>query len=191
MAIICHSRQFVYFGCPKTGTNTVVRALKDEPFRGVNLGSYHSATDPGAPKTYFAWATVRNPWTRLLSWWHAWVHSPRMPKDPVQGCDLPTFIAFLTDNKRTGLTASNHWLRAPQHEFIAAHPCNSVVRVEHLAEDFAELPIGRKVPFGRQNRGCWEGSVASFYCDLATKEAIRYGVEEEWEVLGYPKEIPE
>ena len=132
MAIICHSHRFVYFGCPKTGTNTVVHALKDKPYRGVSFVSYHSATGP-VPEDYFVWATVRNPWVRLLSWWHAWTHSPRAPADPVQGCDLPTFIAFLTDNRETDLVHQNMYLRAPQNVFAAAQPCTALVRLENVA----------------------------------------------------------
>lgn len=190
MGIVCHAHQFVYFGCPKTGTNTIVRVLKDKPYRGVSFAAYHSADGP-VPDGYLAWATIRNPWTRLLSWWHAWTHSRRVPADPVQGCDFPTFIAFLTDNRTTDLVHQNRFLRAPQHIFIGAQPCRATVRLEHLEEDFAKLRFGGSPKFGRHNTGCWNGSVASFYGDPATKEAIRYGVAEECEALGYPKEIPE
>jgi len=144
------------------------------------------------PAGYLAWATVRNPWVRLLSWWHAWTHSRRAPNDPVQGCTFPVFIAFLTDNREgADLPKNARHMRSPQQQFIAAQPCTRVVRLEHLQEDFAALPFGSPQVFGNHNPGCWKGSVSNFYDDLATAEAIRYGVIEECEVLGYPLEVPE
>ncbi len=190
MAVISDLHRFVYFGAPKTGTNTVTRVLKSS-YAGRHIFGYHSSSSP-MPADYLAWATVRNPWTRLLSWWHAWTHSRRAPKDPVQGCTFPVFIAFLTDNREGGdLPKNAKHMRSPQQQFIAVQPCSRVVRLEYLAEDFASLPFGKVESFGRQNPGCWKGGVASFYDDLATAEAIRYGVAEECAALGYPAEIPE
>jgi len=190
MAVISDQCRFVYFGIPKTGTNSVASILRSS-FGGRAIGGYHTAS-VSVPPGYLAWATVRNPWTRLLSWWHAWTHSPRAPKDPVQGCTFLAFIAFLTDNREgDDLPKNAKHMRSPQQQFIAVQPCSRIVRLEHLAEDFASLPFGKVESFGRQNPGCWKGGVASFYDDLATAEAIRYGVVEECAALGYPAEIPE
>jgi len=188
LAVVSDRHRFVYFGAPKTGTNTVVRVLRSV-YAGRSVGGYHSASVP-APG-YLAWATVRNPWVRLLSWWHAWTHSPRAPKDPVQGCTLPVFIAFLTDNRQgADLPKNAPHMRSPQDQFINVHPCLRVVRLENLTEDFAALPFGGPEMFGRRNAGSWKGSVSDFYDDVATSEAIRYGVVGECEALGYPTEIP-
>ena len=190
MAVISDAHRFVYFGAPKTGTSTVTRVLKSL-YAGRHVCGYHSSSVP-APAEYLAWATVRNPWTRLLSWWHAWTHSRRAPADPVQGCTFPVFIAFLTDNREgADLPENAKRMRSPQNLFMEHHPCTKSVRLEHLAEDFAALPFGKPESFGRQNPGCWEGGVTRFYDDPAIAEAIRYGVVEECVALGYPTEIPE
>ena len=81
-------------------------------------------------------------------------------------------------------------MRSPQDQFINVHPCSRVVRLENLTEAFAALPFGGPEMFGRHNAGSWQGSVSDFYDDVATSEAIRYGVVGECEALGYPTEIP-
>jgi len=102
------------------------------------------------------------------------------------------FIAFLTDNREgADLPKNAKHMRSPQHLFMLDHPCVRSVRLEHLAEDFASLPFGKPESFGRQNPGCWKGGVAKFYDDLATAEAIRYGVVDECVALGYPTEVLE
>ncbi len=85
--LVSHAHKFAYFGMPKTGTKTTTLMLKKR-YGAQNRGSYHGAKWDALPDGYLPWMTVRNPWTRLLSWWHAWGYCANDRDVPVKDIGL-------------------------------------------------------------------------------------------------------
>lgn len=194
--MLSKSAKFLYLGIPKTGTHSVVRLLRQHPqFRAQSVGAYHGSSWK-IPADYVAWGTVRNPYTRLLSWWHAWT-SRKIAKHnfPPRDITLVKFIHFLVDwRDGRDMPEDRRDMRWPQHLFMEQQPWRYFVRLEHFPADFAALPFGLpRVKLGMSNKGAWRkrGRVASYYGKPELEAAVRYGVPQECETFGYPHDVGE
>ncbi len=197
MVMVSARHRFAYVAIPKTGSSSIVRHLTTH-YGAVAKGRHHSAKCK-VPSGCLCWTAVRNPWVRLISWWDAWtfgyVGVKHPPNDkPSHTCTFAEFITFLTDNRECKDPMTRH-IRYPQHMYAQQQPCTRLIHIENLEEEFAALPFAGKAPFGkRQNVGSWRnrGAPRDFYAqDGALEAADRYGMVQECESLGYPKEIPE
>jgi len=198
--IISHVHKFLYIGVPKTGTHSVTRLLR-RSYVGHSVGRYHGSRHD-VPLDYTAWATVRNPYTRLASWWRALVrnkreggHQPLPAGEQRPPCKtFEAFLAFMVQHQSGwDLEAGQCDQRQPQHVFTARQPCVRFVRLEHFDEDFAMLPfvvVVNEGCLGRANTSdTGDKPIKDYYTSEALTLAVEYGVTEECEALGYPVEL--
>lgn len=184
--------KFLYLGIPKTGTHSVSRFL-GQHYQARAVASYHGSSYE-IPPDYLAWGTVRNPYARLLSWWHAWVSNKKgKDQNPPRDISFVDFIDFLLENREgLDMPEDRRDMRWPQHLFMTRQPWQRFVRIEHFAHDFAALPFGKPgAKLDRRNQGRWteEGGVASFYREPELAAARRYGVIEECRQFGYSEDV--
>ena len=197
--ILSAQHKFLYVAIPKTATKPV-RELLQGVFKGYNVGRWHGSSWPVADD-YLAWAVVRDPYARLLSWWRAVVRNNVQGRSPPQPPELPVpcgtfaeFLRFMIAN-RDGhdLIEAQRDQRQPQHVFMNRQPCTAQVRLEHFTEDLATLPFAQSEHLWLGNRQNASDSsnkpLAEWYDDESLALAVDYGVKHECRALGYPEEL--
>lgn len=65
--IVAPNKSWCYLGPPKTGSTTLVNLLQKPPFNGIYNGFQHDMVPPD--DVPFVFASIRSPWTRILSLW--------------------------------------------------------------------------------------------------------------------------
>ncbi|MEM6695840.1 MAG: sulfotransferase family 2 domain-containing protein [Pseudomonadota bacterium] len=131
----------------------------------------------------FAFTLVRNPWDRLVSYYH-WLQQQRFDHDAVRKAKAMPFAPFLTD---PSIAAS---LRAAPYasymlDAAGRERCDAYLRLEHLAEDLAlvEAHLGFAVDMPHTNasqrdrdyRRYYQPDLAAHVADIAAPDIARFG----------------
>lgn len=199
--IVSGAHRYIYVCIPKTGTGSMRRHLMAH-YQGRSSGAYHQTHCQHPGPNWCVFTTVRNPYTRLVSWWWFTAVSrietrPPEEREFWQGAPLSKFIRFLIE-RRDGYDIPNgdqKLMRLPQHEFLRYSNPTHIVRLEHLMDEFNALPWV-KVPsepiqkFRRSSeRGKgWriDGRDWTHYYDQETLDlANEYGAADEAVAFGY------
>ncbi|OCX66744.1 Type II secretory pathway, pullulanase PulA [Thioclava sp. SK-1] len=164
--IVSHGRKFIFVHIPKTGGTALAlalesRAMADDLMVGDTPKAQrrkrrlsdvttqgrlwkHSTLADGIglysldqAQRYFTFTLVRNPWDRIVSYYH-WLRHQRFAHPAVALAQKVDFTAFLADPK------IQHSLRAAPYSTYMTLPngaehCNAYLRLEHLDEDAAPL----------------------------------------------------
>ncbi|MEM9922921.1 MAG: sulfotransferase family 2 domain-containing protein [Cyanobacteria bacterium P01_D01_bin.50] len=80
--------------------------------------------------SYFKFTVVRNPWSRVYSWYR---NVMRGSRHGVPACDFPTFLGKFADN--WGLRPQTYWIA----DFDGSIPLDRIVRFENLAEEMVDV----------------------------------------------------
>lgn len=175
--IISRGRAYVFVHIPKTGGTALslaleARAMRDDIILGdtpkarartrrqrtlqaagrlrkhATLADIDGLVTPDELARMFVVTLVRNPWDRLVSYYH-WLRSQRFDHPAVALAQALGFGAFLHHPQTQELFRAwpyGAWLR--DHDGVER--CNAWVRLEHLAEDLA--PFERHLGFALQMR---------------------------------------
>ena len=164
--IISPGRSYIFVHIPKTGGTSIAtaletRAMKDDilvgdtpkasrraarqkalPAKGrlwkhATLADIEGIVTGDAFTRYFVFTLVRNPWDRMVSYYH-WLRAQRFAHPAVTLAQEVGFSAFLQD------AATQAGLRDwPYARYVTTDAgqerCDAFVRVEHLAEDLAPV----------------------------------------------------
>jgi len=167
---ISHKHKFIFFSNPKTASESIRAALDpySDIFSAVDAPIYRNHVTPHELKihfiqkgwawnTYFKFCFVRNPWDRLVSYYHyfkpdknynlVWIRGPWHYKNALP---FDKFVESLRDHTYFGLLQSKYFLGENNDKLI-----DYVGKYENIMDDFsavcAKLNIEASLPLKNKN----------------------------------------
>ncbi|WP_069300155.1 sulfotransferase family 2 domain-containing protein [Neptunicoccus sediminis] len=167
--IISHGRQFIFVHIPKTGGTSLAlaleqKAMKDDILIGdtpkaqqrrrrlkdvktsgrlwkhSKLADVYGLVDQDQLERYFVFTLVRNPWDRMVSYYH-WLRGQDFDHPAVTLAKGVGFSTFLND-RTTRASLSIDGAARYVSDRDGVERCNLFLRLENLAEDIARLEAG-------------------------------------------------
>ena len=164
--IISSGRRYIFVHAPKTGGTAMAlaleaRAMKDDIFAGdtpkakartarlKDIGTKKKLTkhsmlaeldgylSPEDLRGYFVFTLVRNPWDRMVSYYH-WLRDQTFDHPAVilsKGLNFEGFVAHPTTHSSMQQSSFAHYVTDAE----GCERCDLFIRLEHLAEDIALL----------------------------------------------------
>jgi hypothetical protein len=144
--IICHDPKFVYYAPPKTGSKSLGRIFEKKGWI-ADQGGKHDITPPPDARGYFYLITVRNPFSRYVSFWRhyqkktfpegRWPPGQKQLHQDVQGMSFRDFAAKLDWSKYPD-SVRLQTLTAYRDVMPWAH---QVIHLERFAQEVRQLPF--------------------------------------------------
>ena len=193
--ILSRARGFLFIHIPKTGGTALTLALEgraakddilvgDTPkararrhrLRGVatagrlwkhsTLADLDGLVQPGEAERLFIFTLVRNPWDRMVSYYH-WLQSQRFENTSVSLAKALAFSDFLWHD-HTGASIGSWPYGRYLTDASGVERCSAWLRIEHLDQD-AE-PLHRQLgfsllPLTRANESTRAGDYRGYYSD--------------------------
>jgi len=133
--IVLPNLKLVWSSVPRTGTLSMVNLLKLHG--GFFIPKSHSHDVPEKFKLFHRFMVIRNPYTRLYSWWRWWrLHDSRHPVRPKE--TFLEFLVWLNKNKNFH-TGKYFYSYDSQVAFGTAFGCNTYLYLENLPADFKKI----------------------------------------------------
>ncbi|MCG7493558.1 sulfotransferase family 2 domain-containing protein [Thalassobius sp. Cn5-15] len=207
-----HGRQYIFIHIPKTGGTSMAMALearakkddvligdtpkasrrrrrfRDAETRGrlwkhSTLADIEGLVGPDEVERYFTFTLVRNPWDRMVSYYH-WLQRQDFDHPAVQLARQEEFSGFLahpmTWQAQKAAPARHYMTDARGNEV-----CDLYIRLEHLAEDIgpleAHLGLALEMPHAnpsrraRDYRRYYSDSDAAFLAEVCAEDIERFG----------------
>ena len=190
--IISHARRYIFVHAPKTGGTSMTLALEarakaddiiigDTPkakkrrkrladltsagrlWKHSTLRDIDGIVDACAMQDYFVFTMVRNPWDRMVSYYH-WAREQHFDHPVVRAARDYDFAGFLHQ--------PDVWRplqAAPYHSYVQGPSgvdfCNLYVRLEHLAADVMPLKthLGFHIDVGHVNASTRDQDYRAYY----------------------------
>lgn len=173
--IISHGRKFIFVHIPKTGGTSLAlalegKAMKDDVLIGdtpkakkrrkrlkdvqvsgrlwkhSKLVDVYGLVDQAQMEDYFIFTLVRNPWDRMVSYYH-WLQDQSFEHPHVTLAKSVEFSAFLNDGL-TQAMMSNDGAARYVSDRNGVDRCDLYLRLEHLAQDVEVLEDALGVRLG-------------------------------------------
>lgn len=187
--------EYVFISVPKTGTHTMYDVLVKQ-FDGIQAeGPYHQTQIPEKFSDFFAFSTVRHPFTRMVSIWHALTQRPAYQDIFIPKIGGKSFLQFCKwyseitpENRPTG---KGGVLLLSQSEWLAGVKIDRFLKIECINKDFSELPFVHQVielpkMLSREYAGWHEVSCTE------SKRLLTERLARDFEILDYsPEVVPE
>ncbi|MEL7099559.1 MAG: sulfotransferase family 2 domain-containing protein [Pseudomonadota bacterium] len=211
--IISRGRNYIFVHAPKTGGTSMAlalearamkddlmlgdtpkalkrrRRLKDAEARGrlwkhSTLADIDGLVSAEEVAQMFIFTLVRNPWDRLVSYYH-WLQSQRFDHPAVALAQQLEFRAFAqAPHVVASLKASpaRHYVT----DAAGTERCNAFLRIEHLAEDIAPLEahLGFALEVPRANKSDRDADWRCYY-DTASADSVAAACAEDIVRFGY------
>ena len=167
--IVSHSKKLVYLAPPKTGSVSVMKLLKGEPFNGVVIGNEHEAHH-GVEWSedlagYFHFITIRHPYPRMFSLWRMICNGrtlhkknsrkwPRFKGWAEQFPDREPTLEELIQHPDSQLTMRNQWRCSWHLEQLGRPVGGMIVRMENFYKDLRHVKyVGQHIDqIGHENK---------------------------------------
>lgn len=210
--IISRGRSYIFVHIPKTGGTSLAlalegRAMKDDIMLGdtpkaakrrrrlkdlktsgrlwkhSGLGDIDGLVTPQEIAQLFTFTLVRNPWDRVVSYYH-WLKDQSFDHAAVQLAKTVPFDGFL---RNAGTQASLRGWPAARYmkDVTGTEQCNSYIRLEHFEQDATPLfeHLGFVLELPRENRSDRTESYPSYYteplreivADCCAEDIARFG----------------
>lgn len=211
--IISPGRGYVFVHIPKTGGTSVAlalesRAMKDDILLGdtpkarrrrrrlagaktrgrlwkhATLADIDGLIDAETLAGLFAFTLVRNPWDRLVSYYH-WLRDQSFEHHAVAlaaSADFTTFVSHPATLAAFRAAPASHYMRRAD----GVEQCHAYIRIEHFAEDaeLLERHLGFQMSLPHVNRSRRDGDFRGYY-SAATRDLIAEACAEDIERFGY------
>ncbi|MCP5087991.1 MAG: sulfotransferase family protein [Rhodobacteraceae bacterium] len=192
--IISHGRQFIFVHIPKTGGTSLAvaleaKAMKDDILIGdtpkakkrhrrlkdvktsgrlwkhSRLTDVYGLVDQAQIERYFVFTLVRNPWDRMVSYYH-WLSQQSFDHPAVALAQTLDFSAFL-NHRATRVALARDAAGSYVRDQARTERCNLFLRLEHLAEDLPQLEagIGVRLPTLTHENRSGRGDYHAYYSD--------------------------
>lgn len=190
--IISHGRRYIFVHIPKTGGTSLAlalegRAMKDDimlgdtpkarnrrhrvmdaPSRGrlwkhSTLCDIDGLVSPQDIEEFFTFTLVRNPWDRMVSYYH-WLRDQNFDHVSVDMAKTLSFRDFVTD-ERSMTALKNNPARAYMRSADGNERCNAYIRIEEFESDAKPLfaHLGFRLSLPHANRSDRLKSYQSYY----------------------------
>jgi len=193
--IISHGRKYIFVHIPKTGGTALSLALEgrvkkddiligDTPkamqrrhrLKGVQssgrlwkharLVDIYGLVTQDQIEDYFTFTLVRNPWDRLVSYYH-WLRDQTFDHPAVGLAQRLDFSGFLND-EHTQRTVRTGSYRQFMYDKAGVERCDLFIRLEHLQQDLAPLEEHLGFSLGQipvVNRSSRDADYRRYYSD--------------------------
>ena len=200
--IISHGRRYIFVHIPKTGGTAMALALEgramaddilvgDTPkarrrrrrLRGARaagrvwkhstLADIDGLASPAQVAGYFTFTLVRNPWDRMVSYYH-WLRVQRFEHPQVRLAGELDFTGFVLHPQTRAAIAA-----APYGSYMrdagGVERCSLYIRIEHLDDDAAALwrHLGFRLELPRANVSGRGRDYRRYYTDAAARAVAR------------------
>ncbi|MCO4824419.1 MAG: sulfotransferase family 2 domain-containing protein [Amylibacter sp.] len=187
--IISLGRKYIFVHIPKTGGTSLAlalegKAMKDDVLVGdtpkakqrrkrlkdvqtsgrlwkhSKLADVYGLVDQAQMENYFVFTLVRNPWDRMVSYYH-WLKDQTFDHPHVALAKSVGFSPFLNDGLTQAMMANDGAARYVSDQ-TGVDRCNLYIRLEHLAQDVEILEDAIGVRLGlvphenRSDRGAYQ-----------------------------------
>ncbi|WP_424941920.1 sulfotransferase family 2 domain-containing protein [Aliiroseovarius crassostreae] len=211
--IISHGRRYIFVHAPKTGGTSLAlaleaRAMKDDLMLGdtpkamkrrkrlkdvqaagrlwkhSRLCDIAGLVTPDQMRDYFVFMLVRNPWDRMVSYYH-WLRAQGFDHPAVQLARSSDFAAFLkAPETQASFQASSF---ASYVTDAQGHDCADLfIRLEHLNEDLPALeahlgfslrplPHANRSARGKDFRDMYTDDLAQIVANCCAEDIARFG----------------
>jgi len=205
--IISTGRKYVFVHIPKTGGTSLALALearamrddimlgdtpkarkrrgrvKDAKTRGrlwkhSTLADIDGLLPDGVLPDLFAFTLVRNPWDRLVSYYH-WLREQSFGHPSIRLAQTVGFSAFALHAQ-----TRDAFKRSPASAYMrrvdGVEQCNAFIRLEHFTDDAAPLiaHLGFPLDLPHENRSARDADYQSFYTEAAAAAVAEYCAED-------------
>ena len=211
--IISHGRRYIFVHAPKTaGTSMALalearamkddimlgdtpkavkrrRRLKDVQTRGrlwkhATLADIDGLVTPQELDQLFAFTLVRNPWDRMVSYYH-WLRAQSFDHPAValaQQLDFQAFAQSCLITSSMQASPARHYMT----DATGQERCDAYIRIEHFAADAAPLfaHLGFDLHLERTNTSERAQDFRDYY-DSATRDAVAKACAEDIDRFGY------
>ncbi|MCP5071819.1 MAG: sulfotransferase family protein [Rhodobacteraceae bacterium] len=192
--IISHGRQYIFVHIPKTGGTSLslaleARAMKDDILIGdtpkakrrrrrlqgvkssgrlwkhARVRDVYGLVDQAQIEAYFVFTMVRNPWDRMVSYYH-WLREQGFEHPAVKLAKSSGFSTFL-NHPATIASLSEDGNRSYVSDRDGTDRCDLYLRLEHLTGDISKLEAGIRIklpPLQHVNRS-ERGGYRQYYTD--------------------------
>lgn len=141
--MISHEHRFVFVSTPKAGTHSMYELLGQ--YGAHRYGGYHETHLPPDVKGYYHFTTCRHPIDRLVAAWYSLLfHSDHRDAfvRHVGNDTLPAFLRWVMKHpNHRNLIGPGKMTITPQSVRLKHLRLDGVIRMERLAQDFANLPF--------------------------------------------------
>ncbi|MEP0072762.1 MAG: sulfotransferase family 2 domain-containing protein [Marinomonas sp.] len=143
--IVSKKHKFVFISTPKTGTHTMYKILPEEYEGELQPGPYHQKNIPENYANYFVFTTVRNPFERMVSIWHALIERENYRPTflPLVGSEsFLEFVKWITSlAPKERPKGKGGVLLYPQSEWLKDVELDKFLKIENIDSEFPSVPF--------------------------------------------------
>lgn len=192
--IISHGRKYIFVHIPKTGGTSLALALEDKAMKDdvligdtpkakkrrkrlkdvqttgrvwkhSRLTDVYGLVDQAQMEDYFVFTLVRNPWDRMVSYYH-WLRDQTFDHPHVTLAKTVEFSPFLNDGLTQAMMSADGAARYVSDQ-SGVDRCDLYLRLEQLAQDVKTLEdaIGVRLGMVPHTNTSTRGAYQTYYTD--------------------------